>query len=68
MVSRLPPLRPLHPAWPMVATIGFFGASLTSLLAGNQPMAIAMIAVAGASAAFARRTIRSFRKGGSPTA
>jgi hypothetical protein len=67
MVSRLPPLRPLHPAWPMVATIGFFGAALTSLLAGNRPMAIAMIAIAAAWAAVSGRTIRSARTGRSRT-
>ena len=61
MASPLPPLRPVHPAWPMVATIALLGATLTSALAGGRVVPAVCFALAVGAAVVALRTIRRFR-------
>ena len=54
----LPPLRPLHPSWPMVATIAFLGATLSSAMAGGWTVPVAALMLAVVSALVSARTIR----------
>ena len=51
----LPPLR--HPSWMLVVTIGLFGASLTTFMAGAYTFSKILIALAAFFAMMSRRAI-----------
>ena len=63
MHSVLPPFRPLHPAWPMVATIACVGGAVAARLAGSWIGEGIWVVLAVGAAAVSRAAIRRHRGG-----
>jgi hypothetical protein len=61
MLRAIPSLRPLHPAWPMVATIACLGGSLGSALGDSRRGAVIWLLLALVAGAVARSAIRRHR-------